>query len=93
METFVDHHYAEQIARLDRTGEEGALRRLLETCQSEEVHHRDEAAAALGGAERGAAAARLGLRGRVGQRGGGRCGAAAMNPVQESCQESMTQEA
>jgi ubiquinone biosynthesis monooxygenase Coq7 len=53
VETFVDHHYAEQIARLGRTGEEGALRRLLETCQSEEVHHRDEAAAALGGAARG----------------------------------------
>lgn len=49
VETFVDHHYAAQIARLGRTGEEGALRRLLETCQAEEVHHRDEAAAALGG--------------------------------------------
>ena len=53
VETFVDHHYAEQIAKLGHAGEEGALRRLLETCQSEEVHHRDEAAAALGGAERG----------------------------------------
>jgi len=53
VETFVDHHYAEQIARLGHAGEEGALRRLLETCQGEEVHHRDEAAAALGGAARG----------------------------------------
>ena len=53
VETFVDHHYAEQIARLGHAGQEGALRRLLETCQGEEVHHRDEAAAALGGAERG----------------------------------------
>lgn len=54
VETFVDRHYEEQIVKLGRTGEEGALRRLLETCQGEEVHHRDEAAAALGGAERGA---------------------------------------
>ncbi len=54
VETFVDRHYAEQIAKLGQTGEEGALRRLLETCQGEEVHHRDEAAAALGAAPRGA---------------------------------------
>ena len=53
VETFVDHHYAEQIAKLGPTGEEGALRRLLETCQGEEVHHRDEAAAALGDSPRG----------------------------------------
>jgi ubiquinone biosynthesis monooxygenase Coq7 len=53
VETFVDHHYAEQIAKLGQSGEEGALRRLLETCQGEEVHHRDEAAAALGTAPRG----------------------------------------
>lgn len=53
VETFVGHHYAEQIARLGRTGEEGALRRLLETCQGEEVHHREAAAAALGAAPRG----------------------------------------
>lgn len=52
VETFVDRHYEEQIARLGHAGEEGALRRLLEACQGEEVHHRDEAAAALGGAER-----------------------------------------
>ncbi|WP_200305870.1 demethoxyubiquinone hydroxylase family protein [Paracraurococcus ruber] len=52
VETFVDHHYEEQIAKLGREGEEGALRRLLETCQAEEVHHRDEAAA-LGGASAG----------------------------------------
>ncbi len=48
VETFVDHHYAEQIARLDG----GPLRALLVECQHDEVHHRDEAAAALG-AERG----------------------------------------
>jgi ubiquinone biosynthesis monooxygenase Coq7 len=44
VETFVDHHYAEQIARLDA----GPLRDLLVECQHDEVHHRDEAAAALG---------------------------------------------
>ncbi|TDH58753.1 demethoxyubiquinone hydroxylase family protein [Dankookia rubra] len=46
VETFVDHHHAERIAKLDHAGAEGALRRLLETC-------RGEAAAALGGAARG----------------------------------------
>ncbi len=46
VETFVDHHYAEQIARLDG----GPLRALLVECQHDEVHHRDEAAAALGAA-------------------------------------------
>jgi ubiquinone biosynthesis monooxygenase Coq7 len=48
VETFVDRHYEEQIAKLGHAGAEGALRRLLATCQGEEVHHRDEAAAALG---------------------------------------------
>jgi 3-demethoxyubiquinol 3-hydroxylase len=48
VETFVDRHYEEQTARLGHAGAEGALRRLLETCQGEEVHHRDEAAAAPG---------------------------------------------
>lgn len=48
VETFVDHHYAEQIARLDAAGEHGPLRALLVECQHDEVHHRDEAAAALG---------------------------------------------
>ena len=54
VETFVDHHYEEQIVKLGHGGDEGALRRLLETCQGEEVHHSDEAAAALGTAPRGA---------------------------------------
>lgn len=53
VETFVDHHYAAQISRLGHAGAEGALRRLLETCQDEEVQHRDQAAAALGAAPRG----------------------------------------
>ena len=49
VETFVDKHYAEQIAKLSSVGDEGVLRRVLEECQSEEVHHRDEAAARQNG--------------------------------------------
>lgn len=48
VETFVDHHYREQIDRLAPAGEEGALRALLEHCRLEEVEHRDEAAGLLG---------------------------------------------
>lgn len=48
VETFVDLHYAAQIRMLDAAGAGPALRRLLVTCQGDEVHHRDEAAAALG---------------------------------------------
>ena len=43
VETFVDHHYEEQIAKLDATGPASALRRALLACQADEVHHRDEA--------------------------------------------------
>ena len=52
VETFVDHHYQEQIDRLPAAGEAGAVRALLEQCRLEEVEHRDEAAELLG-AERG----------------------------------------
>ena len=45
VETFVDHHYAQQIVRLDNAGEEGVLRQVLLDCQADEVSHRDEAAA------------------------------------------------
>lgn len=45
VETFVDHHYQEQIDKLGTTGAAGAVRALLEHCQQEEVAHRDEAAA------------------------------------------------
>jgi ubiquinone biosynthesis monooxygenase Coq7 len=48
VETFVDHHYAAQIAMLGDAGEQGTLKRILLQCQGDEVHHRDEAAAALG---------------------------------------------
>jgi len=46
VETFVDVHYAEQIARLDAMPPDprrAALRADLEQCRIDEVHHRDEA--------------------------------------------------
>lgn len=45
VETFVDHHYEEQIVKLSADGPGGALRALLISCQADEVHHRDEARA------------------------------------------------
>ena len=44
VETFVDHHYGQQIVRLDPQGEFGPLRQTLVDCQADEVSHRDEAA-------------------------------------------------
>lgn len=44
VETFVDHHYEQQIVRLVPEGEHGALRQVLVDCQADEVSHRDEAA-------------------------------------------------
>lgn len=46
VETFVDHHYAAQIDRLDAERSFPAVRALLEHCRLEEVEHRDEARAA-----------------------------------------------
>jgi ubiquinone biosynthesis monooxygenase Coq7 len=43
VETFVDHHYEEQIRKLPTTGPGGMLRSTLMQCQADEVHHRDEA--------------------------------------------------
>ncbi len=43
VESFVDHHYQQQIDRLDAEGIHPALRAMLARCQEEEVHHRDEA--------------------------------------------------
>lgn len=53
VETFVDHHYEEQVSKLPSHGPGGALRALLVACQADEVHHRDEARAASGGAPGG----------------------------------------
>lgn len=44
VETFVDHHYEQQILRLDPQGAHSALRQILVDCQADEVSHRDEAA-------------------------------------------------
>ena len=44
VETFVDHHYQQQIVRLDPDGEFGPLRQTLVYCQADEISHRDEAA-------------------------------------------------
>ena len=43
VESFVDHHYQQQIDRLDAENSFPALRAMLAQCQEEEVHHRDEA--------------------------------------------------
>ena len=44
VETFVDHHYEQQITRLDPQGTHSVLRQVLVDCQADEVSHRDEAA-------------------------------------------------
>ena len=45
VETFVDRHYAEQIAHLQDTSGPPALRDTLAACQADECVHREEAAA------------------------------------------------
>lgn len=50
VETFVDRHYQHQIDRLAAYPEAGALREVLQQCQADEIHHRDEASAAVAGA-------------------------------------------
>lgn len=46
VETFVDHHYQQQLDRLQDRPEAAPLRALLAECQADEIHHRDEARAA-----------------------------------------------
>ena len=53
VETFVDHHYSEQVRRLEAQPSLSALRQNLMTCQLDEIAHRDEAAAARGPSEPG----------------------------------------
>ena len=48
VETFVDHHYQQQIDYVDHHGGPEGLRELLSQCQMEECHHRDEAAMLAG---------------------------------------------
>ncbi len=47
VETFVDHHYQEQIDRLQEHGGHPELLATLQQCQQDEVHHRDDAASRL----------------------------------------------
>lgn len=49
VETFVDHHYQQQIDRLDAEGLFPELRALLPQCHEDEVEHRDEARDLHGG--------------------------------------------
>ena len=48
VETFVDHHYEEQILALASQPALSDLRQTLLDCQADEIAHRDEAAAARG---------------------------------------------
>lgn len=48
VETFVDHHYRQQIDRLAAQERYESLRQLLLQCQADEVSHRDEAAGLAG---------------------------------------------
>jgi 3-demethoxyubiquinol 3-hydroxylase len=48
VETFVDHHYQQQIDHLQRHGGPQGLLPLLQACQADERHHRDESAARAG---------------------------------------------
>jgi ubiquinone biosynthesis monooxygenase Coq7 len=48
VESFVDHHYQQQIDRLDAERILPEIRALLATCQEDEVEHRDEARALAG---------------------------------------------
>ena len=48
VETFVDHHYDDQVRALTSQPALGSLRQTLLDCQADEVAHRNEAAAALG---------------------------------------------
>ncbi|MEL7202465.1 MAG: demethoxyubiquinone hydroxylase family protein [Pseudomonadota bacterium] len=48
VETFVDHHYQEQIDYLDKIDRYADLKNLLEICQADEQHHRDEAGSLAG---------------------------------------------
>ena len=49
VESFVDHHYQQQLDRLDAENIFPELRAMLAKCQEEEVHHRDEARELHGG--------------------------------------------
>lgn len=54
VERFVDHHYEDQINRLQASPALQLLRQTLVECRCDEVAHRDEAAAARGAGKPGA---------------------------------------
>jgi len=53
VETFVNHHYEEQILAMASQPHLNDLRQTLLDCQADEVAHRDEASAALGHSQSG----------------------------------------
>ena len=48
VETFVDHHYQQQIDHIHAQGGPEGLLQILIRCQADEQHHRDESAALAG---------------------------------------------
>jgi len=48
VETFVNHHYDDQVRSLESKPALDKLRQIMIECQADEVAHRDQAAAALG---------------------------------------------
>mgnify|MGYP006145652575 FL=1 len=48
VESFVDHHYQQQIDHIRQHGGPPGLLELLLQCQADECHHRDEAASLAG---------------------------------------------
>ncbi len=50
VETFVDHHYSEQIDYLQQNFPDARLLQILEFCRADELEHRDDARARIGDA-------------------------------------------
>lgn len=48
VETFVDHHYQQQIDQLEPHAEHKNLVDTIKKCQADEQHHRDDAASRIG---------------------------------------------
>lgn len=48
VETFVDHHYQQQVDHIKQFGAPPGLLSVIQKCQADECHHRDEARALAG---------------------------------------------
>lgn len=48
VETFVDHHYQQQVDHIEQFGAPPGLLSVIQKCQADECHHRDEARALAG---------------------------------------------